>query len=91
MLGKHIRNVLYKFGFDLVRYGHISHPVARRLKLLSHYGIDLIFDIGAKPGQYAQEIRKRGYTGRIVSLEKSPGLMGFGNSFFTTGSRVAGI
>jgi FkbM family methyltransferase len=69
MLGKHIRNFLYKFGFDIVRYSHISHPIARRMKLLSHYGIDLIFDIGANTGQYAQEIRKRGYKGKIISFE----------------------
>ena len=39
------------------------------MKLLSYYNIDLIFDIGANTGQYAKEIRRTGYRGRIVSFE----------------------
>jgi len=39
------------------------------MKLMSSCGINLIFDVGANIGQFAEEIRKMGYKGRIVSFE----------------------
>ena len=69
ILSKVLRELFHKAGFDIVRYSHLSHPIASRMKLLSHYTFDLIFDIGANIGQYANEIRKAGYKGKIVSFE----------------------
>lgn len=37
--------------------------------LLTRYGINQVFDIGANEGQYAQRIRRVGYTGEIISFE----------------------
>ena len=38
-------------------------------RLLDHYGIDLVFDVGANFGQFAQYLRYVGYQGRIVCFE----------------------
>jgi FkbM family methyltransferase len=41
----------------------------RRARLLERLRIDLIVDAGANIGQYATEVRRSGYAGRIVSFE----------------------
>ena len=65
-----IRKLANRLGFDLVKTDNIvRYPPARRMKLMSSCGIDLIFDVGANIGQFAEEIRKLGYKGRIVSFE----------------------
>lgn len=69
MLRKVVRRTLRGVGFDLIRYNSVNHPVARRMKLINHHGINLIFDIGANVGQYGAHIRESGYRGRIISFE----------------------
>jgi FkbM family methyltransferase len=41
----------------------------RRLKLIKHFKINTIFDVGANVGKYALEMRELGFTGKIVSFE----------------------
>jgi len=69
MVKKIIKDIFRKLGFDIIPFNHVSHPTYRRFKLLSHHQIDLIFDIGANIGQYAQEVRKSGFAGKIISFE----------------------
>ena len=39
------------------------------MKIIKHFHIDTIFDVGANVGYYAQEIRELGFKGKIVSFE----------------------
>jgi len=64
-----IRSLLRKSGYDIVKYTSDKHPLARRIKLFGHYNINLILDVGANTGQYGQQVRDIGYTGRIESFE----------------------
>jgi FkbM family methyltransferase len=56
-------------GVDLVRFQSTRHPVGRRAQLMRSLSIDLVIDIGANRGQFAHEIRRAGYRGRILSIE----------------------
>jgi FkbM family methyltransferase len=64
-----LKRILWRAGWDIVQFNPATHPLARRLKLLQNYQTDLVLDIGANKGQYAQELRALGYQGRIVSFE----------------------
>lgn len=60
---------LNRLGYDLKRYRPDMHPLARRMRQMEHYGIDLVIDVGANIGQYGKEIRSRGFLGDIHSFE----------------------
>lgn len=64
-----IKKVLWRAGWDLVRFNPSTHPLARRARLLRNYQIDVVLDVGANTGQYAKQIRDLGYKGQIVSFE----------------------
>jgi FkbM family methyltransferase len=62
------RMILRRFGVDVVHYPEY-HPAHRRVALLRHYGIGVVFDVGANDGGYGRELRQFGYEGRIISFE----------------------
>lgn len=67
MVNKILKSILRKFGFELFR---LPNSNKRNLfKLLNAYNINLIFDVGANTGQYANEVFQLGYKGKIVSFE----------------------
>jgi len=65
-----LRTYLWRLGYDIIPYSPQSHPLARRKQLLDSYNIDLVLDIGANAGQYAQELRNDlAYKNSIISFE----------------------
>ncbi len=60
---------LQAFGIEAHRYKPDASPLARLTAGFRHFGIDLVFDVGANEGQFAREIRTGGYSGKIVSVE----------------------
>jgi FkbM family methyltransferase len=56
----------------LLRLEIIKYPTPeldRRIKLLKHFNINVIIDLGANIGQYGSDMRNIGYKGRIISFE----------------------
>jgi len=70
-----IRDLLHRLGADLVRYPPPPEPpdprsfTSRRGHWLKKFGVTVLLDVGANVGQYAAEVRQRGYRNRIVSFE----------------------
>ena len=64
-----IKRLISRTGFDIIRYTPSRYPALRCAKLRNAYAINLVLDVGANEGQYANELRRSGYSGRIVSFE----------------------
>jgi len=65
-----IRIFLQKCGLDVHRYARPAPPPPLPIITSLHkFKTDLILDVGANNGQFASEIRRSGYAGRIVSFE----------------------
>lgn len=70
---KVIQKALLQKGIKVERYVLFNDPLAMRMRFLSTYGIDLVFDVGANDGRFAALLREKGYSGRIVSFEPMSG------------------
>jgi FkbM family methyltransferase len=67
-----VQQGLRRLGYELRPYTPGPAPYEedmRRAKLLRSEAIDLVLDVGANVGQYAQRLRRAGYEQRIVSFE----------------------
>jgi FkbM family methyltransferase len=62
-----IQKILHKFGYQINKYPDLD--VRRRIKIVHHYDIDTLLDVGANAGQFAMEMRKAGYKNKIISFE----------------------
>jgi len=62
------RRLAQSFGIDVSRFPG-DQPTYQVVRLMRHYGINRLLDVGANDGGYATEIRRCGYGGRIVSFE----------------------
>lgn len=60
------------FGLDVRAYHPSRSESARIGRLLNHYGIDLVLDVGANSGQFVHYLRYVGYRGKIVCFEPLP-------------------
>lgn len=61
--------MLQKLGYDFLRYNRDNFVSLRRAHILGCESIDVVFDIGAHEGSYAQELRSLGYKKKIISFE----------------------
>lgn len=64
-----IKRLLREAGFDLRRRSIQVSPDIQLGRILRHWEIDLVLDVGANAGQYGLALRELGYAGRIVSFE----------------------
>lgn len=62
-------NLIRRFGLELRRYHTNTSEHRARQQTLSHLGIDLVLDVGANCGQFAEELMSSGYVGHVVSFE----------------------
>ena len=46
-----------------------AQPILKTLAQMTRQRVDLVLEIGANKGQYAQSLRSAGYTGKIISIE----------------------
>src|SRR5215469_8348152 len=63
------KHTLHSFGYDLKRFTPVRSEEFRMARMLEAQGVNLVFDVGANTGQFAQSLRELGYRGRIVSFE----------------------
>jgi FkbM family methyltransferase len=62
------RRLAQSFGLDVRRFPQ-EDDAYRRVKLINHHHVDLVFDVGGSDGCYGAELRRFGYRGLIVSFE----------------------
>lgn len=66
---KFVNKLINRAGWNLNRLTPSSNPTFQLLSTLRHINANLVFDVGANIGQFAQELRSVGYAGEIVSFE----------------------
>lgn len=54
----------------------VNNDIRRRIKLMSKLNIEIVLDIGANIGNYARNLRRLGYTNRIISFEPLKNVFG---------------
>jgi FkbM family methyltransferase len=65
------RESLRRIGWDVRRLDPLKSESAQLARQLLVHGLDVVFDVGANVGQFAEQLRHAGYPGRIVSFEAS--------------------
>ncbi len=63
------RRIAHKLGYDLAKFNKQLTIETHLRTLLPKLGINLVLDVGANLGQYAQMLRYIGYQGEIISFE----------------------
>jgi len=66
---KLVKKAVSRVGLDLHRLTTASNPSYQVLAAINHVQADVVFDIGANIGQFAQDLRSVGFSGEIVSFE----------------------
>ena len=66
---EHLRNFFHTLGLDIRRWDDMSVFSRQLSHILKYLEIDLVLDVGAHEGQYAQMLFRTGYSGKIISWE----------------------
>jgi FkbM family methyltransferase len=69
MIRAAINHLLRSRGWEVRKLSAETDPLFHLVKVLQFASIDLVIDVGANTGQFAQGIRDFGFKGDIVSLE----------------------
>jgi FkbM family methyltransferase len=69
MIKKTAKKFVRSLGWDIHRFSPSANHGAQLLAALNYVGANLVFDIGANVGQFAQDLRSAGFAGNIVSFE----------------------
>lgn len=63
------KKLFRSLGVEVSGYTPTQSISAQIVASLNYYNIDLVLDIGANCGQFAEDIRSGGYVGKIISFE----------------------
>ncbi|WGR69681.1 MULTISPECIES: FkbM family methyltransferase [unclassified Bradyrhizobium] len=63
MVKDRLKSIIKSAGYEIRRH----HP--NLVEFLHSRSVNLVLDVGANEGQFVQEIRSKGYTGKVVSFE----------------------
>ena len=66
-----VRQSVRSAGWDIKRFDPLTSEATQLARQLSVHEIDVVFDVGANTGQFAERLRDAGFPGRIVSFEPS--------------------
>lgn len=66
---KIIKKIFQKLGIDIRRFNSENVWALQINTILKKFNINLVFDVGANNGQYAQELFDIGYKNKIISFE----------------------
>jgi FkbM family methyltransferase len=69
MLKNTMLNLFRRFGIEIRRYHPNNSEHCATHLLLRHLHVDLVLDVGANEGQYAESLLQGGYSGQILSFE----------------------
>jgi FkbM family methyltransferase len=66
-MNKLFNGILHKIGYQICKYPDES--ISRRMKLIKHFKINKLIDVGANYGGYALFMRRLGFVSEIISFE----------------------
>ena len=69
MIKKLLLKIINLLGYEISKINKEGTHFNRIIKLVDLIGIDLVIDVGANKGQFAQKIRQIGYKQKIISFE----------------------
>ena len=62
------RILVQRFGIDISRFPG-ADPVYVLVRLLQSHSVNVVLDVGANSGRYGEDLRRLGYSERIISFE----------------------